>query len=624
MNKKIQIIKNNEGLFQIIDDKEGNLNSSIIQRVLKKFNSYFLDNNKLIFKEEITYVQIENIVNKLNAKLTKKGLNLIDMSSDVEDEIKRKKYYIDEQRDAGLTIKAKDSRWDAELESFSKIIANEISRPLKPDQERASFFLSKMKRAANFSVPGAGKTAMMYGVFAYLSSVAIDKVDKLFVVCPLNAFEAWKKEFVEVFGTKRNLFFMNLKDKRYNDDANIKIDWPNKNVIVINFEALPSRIDLINELLDERTMLVLDEVHRIKGIDGKRAKAALKLNKDVYYRYVLTGTPIPNGYKDVYNFLNILYPDEYATFFNWETNELNNIDVDEVNKKISPFFWRTNKLDLNVPKADDDILIEVAPSNAQKQLAEKIHKIETNTLSRYIRLIQASTNPSLLNKHINYSDLGLIDGESHQWDKSKGRIQEIENIGKNHYTTLPLNNISSPKFNKGIELIKQLISEGKKVLVWGMFVDTMYKIKSALLDNGIASQLVYGGTPKEDREDMIDEFRSGDIPVLISNPNTLGESVSLHQTVHDAIYFEYNFNLTFMLQSRDRIHRLGLPKNQYTRYYYLMTSGTIAESGYIDHSIYNKLKEKEKIMLDAIEGDLLVPEYTTDYLDEVKQIIEDE
>lgn len=622
MNNKIQIIKNDKGLFQLVDDDQDTLNNPIIQRTLRRFEPFFLDKDNMVLNEGITYVQIETILEKLNKKLAKKGLNAITLTSEVEQDIKSKKYYIDKQRDAGLTIKNKDPRWERELKYFSKIVSNEISRPLKPDQERASFFLSEMKRAANFSVPGAGKTAMMYGVFAYLSSSIINKVDKLFVVCPLNAFEAWRKEFIEVFGSKRKLSFMDLKDKRYSNDANIKLDWPNKNVVVINFESLPNRVDLINDLLDERTMLVLDEVHRIKGIKGKRAESALKLNKNVYYRYVLTGTPIPNGYKDIYNFLNILYPDEYSSFFNWTENELDSVDGDEVNEKISPFFWRTNKSDLNVPKVDNDILLEVNPSIEQQQLARKIHDIETNTLSRYIRLIQASTNPSLLSKHINYSDLGLIEGESNQWDKYKKNIQKKEDSEENRYNNIQLSNIPSPKFNKGIELIKQLVSEGKKVLVWGMFVDTMHKIQATLAADDIQSQLVYGGTPNENRESMIDEFRNGDIPVLISNPNTLGESVSLHQTVHDAIYFEYNFNLTFMLQSRDRIHRLGLPENQYTRYYYLMTNGTVAESGFIDHAIYERLKEKENIMMNAIEGDLLVPEYESDYLEEVKRIIE--
>lgn len=138
--------------------------------------------------------------------------------------------------------------------------------------------------------------------------------------------------------------------------------------------------------------------------------------------------------------------------------------------------------------------------------------------------------------------------------------------------------------------------------------------------------MIYGATRKEDRVALIDQFRDAEscINVLISNPNTLGESISLHQTVHDAIYFEYNFNLTFMLQSRDRIHRLGLSDNQYTRYYYLMTNGNAAESGFVDHAIYERLKEKEQIMLDAIEGDLLVPEYTDDYLEDVKRIIDGE
>lgn len=622
MRNQPEIIKNQNGNFQLIDDENQTLQSSVAQRKLKIFTPYFKDQEQMIFNDEVTYVQIEKLINSLNKRLDKKGFPTVKLSQKYQEFIKQSKYYIKEQSDAGLTIKDADHRWDKELADFCKVVGQEVSRPLKKEQERASFFLTKMKRAANFSVPGAGKTAMMYGAFAYLSSPKIDEVNRLLVVCPLNAFEAWRKEFVAVFGEKRQLNFMNLKDDRYKNQNNIKLDWPKKNVIVINFESLSSKLEVINELIDDKTMIVFDEVHRIKGTTSKRAKAALSLNKAPRYRYVLTGTPIPNGYKDIYNFLHIMYPDEYSKFFGWDVNELDNADPDEVNQKLGPFFWRTTKKDLNVPPAEADHLIEVDPSEPQLELAERIHEVEQSALARYIRLIQASTNPSLLRKNINYSDLGLIEGESREWDSNKAKIEKESQSENNQYIDLPLEQIQAPKFIKGIELTKKLVSQGKKVLIWAMFVDTMHKIQDALSDEGIKSTLVYGATPKSDREGMIDEFRNGDVQVLISNPNTLGESISLHQTVHDAIYFEYNFNLTFMLQSRDRIHRLGLPDDQYTRYYYLMTNGTAAESGFVDHAIYERLKEKEQVMLDAIEGDLLVPEYTDDYLEEVKRIID--
>lgn len=43
--------------------------------------------------------------------------------------------------------------------------------------------------------------------------------------------------------------------------------------------------------------------------------------------------------------------------------------------------------------------------------------------------------------------------------------------------------------------------------------------------------------------------------------------------------------------------------------------------GFIDSTVYRKLKDKEKVMLDAIDGQLLAPEYTDDYLQEVKDIV---
>ena len=616
------IIKNKDGLFQLLDDDHHTLETKAVQRGLAIFAPYFEDPDQRTFKEDLTYVQLLELVKKLNRRLQRKGLPEVQASNKFNQFVQQRQYYIKEQSQAGLTIKDGDPRWQHEFDNFKAVVSQEITRPLKPEQEKASFFMTIMKRAANFSVPGAGKTAMMYGTFAYLSSPRVNEVDKLLVVSPLNAFAAWRTEFEAVFGPKRKLHYLNMRDKKYNNNVGaIKHDWVQADVITINYESLQSKLNIINDLLDSKTMLVFDEVHRVKGVGGQRAKAALSLSQTPHYRYVLTGTPIPNGFRDIYNFLHLMYPDEYSSFFAWDLTTLNNIDPEDVNKKLSPFFWRTNKKDLHVPKPDPDIIKEVEPSKNQQMLSQAIYETENGTLATFIRLLQASTNPELLATNINYKELGLVDADSGVWDMQASTVEKENASSGDAYKKYDLAKVESPKFEMGIDLIDKLVSQGKKVLVWGMFVGTMQKITDTLNDMGIKTTLVYGATPKQDREGMINNFRTGDAQVLVSNPNTLGESISLHQTVHDAVYFEYNFNLTFMLQSRDRINRLGLPANQYTRYYYLMTKGDVAHMGFIDSTVYKKLKDKEKIMLDAIDGQLLVPEYTDDYLQEVKDIV---
>ena len=68
---------------------------------------------------------------------------------------------------------------------------------------------------------------------------------------------------------------------------------------------------------------------------------------------------------------------------------------------------------------------------------------------------------------------------------------------------------------------------------------------------------------------IINKFRNKELDVLITNPHTLAESISLHSVCHNAIYYEYSYNLVHLLQSKDRIHRLGLAEDQYTQYYFM-------------------------------------------------------
>ena len=63
-------------------------------------------------------------------------------------------------------------------------------------------------------------------------------------------------------------------------------------------------------------LLVFDEVHKVKAINGKQAGAALEISKYANYIIAMTGTPIPNTYLDIYNLLHIdIHANNILLFF---------------------------------------------------------------------------------------------------------------------------------------------------------------------------------------------------------------------------------------------------------------------------------------------------------------------
>lgn len=602
--------------------------------------SRFFEEDYSTIKKSTTYRDIERIIRVTEERAARKNIDVI-VSKAVSEYLLQYKYSIEKYKILGDVYKAElvDFPNDKKdfYKEFSEIVQSEVSRPLYEIHLRSAYFMYEMARAANFSVPGAGKTAMLLGVFAYLNRESApnnEKIDRLLVVSPLNAFDSWKREFEAVFGDKKELRSIDSQtSKDFNYD--LSVNWGVSNLVLVNYESLPKYFSKLDQNIDINTMLVFDEVHRVKKPQGTRAEKALELSQKPKFKYVLTGTPIPNSYQDIYNFLHILYGNEYNSYFGWDLGYLYNPkirQIKDINSKLYPFFWRTNKKDLNVPVAEDDYIEIVGASPEQLALAELIYSNEESSLAKLIRLIQASTNPALVNRKINYNELMCYDddGDIHTITEKEFNSLLYENGKKNSenlYSGLDLENMRSPKFDKGIELVQKLVNEGKKVLVWGIFVDTLYKITNTLKEKGIKVNLVYGGTNKLERKMLVDEFRDGDVQVLVSNPQTLGESISLHQTVHDAVYFEYNFNLTFMLQSRDRIHRLGLKEDQYTRYYYLQTASEYLDSyrpGYIDEKIYDRLKYKERLMYEAIDDKTLSIEYSENEILDAIKIIDEE
>lgn len=637
----------NKIIFILVDNKvirvdKTGINLTNTDRKLKKGKdlSPFFEEDNSVIKETTTYKDIERIIRVTEERAEKKSIDVI-VSKAVKEFLRRNKYAIEQYKIIGDIYKNDLNDFPSDkiesYEEFSRIVQSEVERPLYDLHLRAAYYEYEMSRVANFSVPGAGKTAMILGVFAFLNRQNMkenEKIQRILVISPLSAFESWKQEFKAVFGAKKQLYYIDSQSSK-NFEEELKLKWEISNLVLVNYESLPKYSSQLKKLLGDSTMLVFDEVHRIKNPSGVRAEAALDISRTPKFKYVLTGTPIPNSYQDIYNFLHILYANEYSSYFGWDTDFLKNPrvrQINEINEKLYPFFWRTNKDDLGVPKPDLDLLTVVKPSSEQLDLAEAIYYNETSSLAKLIRLIQASTNPSLVTEVISYKELissdegeGIKNISEDEFNKLLGSDSNKKN--DKQYSDLKVDSIISPKFIQGINIVEKLVSEGKKVLVWGIFVNTLKKITKSLRDKGIKTNLVYGGTDKSERVNLINDFRDGDIQVLVSNPQTLGEAISLHQTVHDAVYFEYNFNLTFLLQSRDRIHRLGLDSNQYTRYHYLQTedqSWSSYRPGFIDEKIYRRLKEKEKIMYDAIDNKDLSIEYDMDEIEEAIRIIDEE
>ncbi|MCG0714449.1 SNF2-related protein [Lactiplantibacillus plantarum] len=609
---------------------QNNLNEEIPEsRPLRRIKQDFLKDEILWhFKTGLSYSIIENQVIPRFEKLAERAHFNFVVADSVINYIENSRYEIDKISKQGIELKAQEPALKPRLDEFVKIVDQEVVRTLRPIQAWVSFYMMLMQRVGNFSVPGSGKTAMVYGTFAYLSAPSIHRVNKMVVCGPKSSFLAWKTEFNEVFGDKRDLNVLDVQSETFRTEDFYK-NVGQYNLILVNYESLPKYETALEQCIDTRTLLVFDEVHKLKGTEASRPKFAQPLADLANYKLALTGTPIPNGYVDIYNMLHLLYKDEYADYFGFSVNELLRSDgviAQEVNEKLYPFFWRVTKDDLGVPAPEPDHLMKYTATNEEQAVIDMLwQKYGHQPFKLYIRLIQMASNPALLRQAVSEELFVDKNGDN---DESETNLDfEFNQFMDDtpQYTDADLqllDNIqTSTKFEKSIETALDLIEQGKHPVVWAIFVNTIDKFTARIEQAGYKVAKIYGAVSAADREVMIQAFQAGEYDLLISNPHTLAESVSLHHISHDALYLEYSFNLTHMLQSRDRIHRLGLPDNVKTNYYYFQLCGQFDDRQPIDELIYDRLKEKRDLMNAAIEGKTLQPEFSVDERQEIESMM---
>ena len=559
-----------------------------------------------------------DLLRSLHDALAKRGY---EETNDDNSNAVLKKYYDEQKAFDDFSERARRIRNndcdELDFERFTDSVAKRLpGRQLYPLQLLSSYHLAFSQNAANFSVPGAGKTTVVYGAYAYLNGLPEDDrkyIGSLVIVGPLSSFQPWEDEYESCFETKPSVVrldgSMSLTEKK-----NYLLKGNPADITLVSYGSLDSIRSFLAAFLEtNNSMLVVDEAHKIKNTTGGIwATAALSLATHANSRVVLTGTPAPNGYEDLYNLFEFLWPRRNVS--NFQVNQLADMSRNEDDERIprllsniEPYYLRIRKSDLDLPPVDNKPLQAVAMSPLHRQIYNELEymyiegligadfddlRARNNAFAKTIRLMQAATNPiTLLKAHASDdNDLTLTDG----------LIELIKHFAN---TEIPV------KFQVGREIIEQCVRKGEKIIVWTHFVSTLESMKEYLESAGINAKTLFGGTPtgeycEEDeetlqtREAIIKEFNdpNSDLNVVIANPAAVSESISLHHACHSALYLERGFNAAQYLQSRDRIHRYGLSGDTVTTYYKLACRDSI------DEVVDERLTLKEERMMRIVES----------------------
>jgi hypothetical protein len=585
------------------------------------------DNSKIVLlKDEFSD---SDFLYRFQKSITKK-LKPINIEFDtafndvIEKEISEQQEFIDFSNEAQEIW---ENKYDVEdFGKFCNIIEQKLSnRRLYKLQALSAYHMSFSQNSCNFSVPGAGKTSIVYSTYAYLNSLKENSnkfVNKLLIIGPPSSFKPWEDEYYECFGETVNSFRINGEVPITIKKDTLKgITNEDFELYLITYQSVPS---LIEELLiflkkeANNVMLVCDEAHKFKSLDGIWASNILNLAKWAKSRIILTGTPVPNGYEDLYNIFKFIYPERNVTGFRPDflkglTQNPIQSNINQLIDNIKPFFVRIKKSNLNLPDFTNHPIIENQLSELESDVYDRLETAISNNTndgnkqSLHFRMIQSCNNLNLLNK-------SLLSFEEENFELFDSKLMLEDVLGNNLSEKIKnLNSYYIPSKHIIVKnLVLDIVRTNGKVVLWGIFIDSIKRLHKYLESCGLKGGYVIGETKKKSktnnedditRENIINSFKNSELDYIISNPVVLGESISLHKVCHNAIYFEQWYAAAPYVQSRDRIHRVWLDDdmNQIsyeTNYYHIISNRRT------DSDIHNRVQSKFRRMMDVIEHDI--------------------
>lgn len=410
---------------------------------------------------------------------------------------------------------------------------------------------------------GLGKTLQVISALVYLRENNKLREPAL-VVCPTSLLYNWKKE-IERFAPSLSYQVYHGPQRRL--DAR-------KDIVITSYGTVRT-----DDKIGKRKwgLVVVDEAQNIKNPQAKQTKNLKGLKSEL--RIAMTGTPIENSLQDLWSIMDFLVHgylgswNSFAERFARPIQRYGDSSRRELLRKaISPLVLRRLKSDPGVApdlpeKIEKDYFCPLTPEQASLYQA---------TLEREFQVIKGSSGIQRKG-----AVLALIT-----------KLKKICNHPAHFNPLLSPDPANSGKTKALLPIIGEVISAGESVLVFTQFREmALFLERMIYQEMEISPLLLHGGVSVSKRSDMVETFRSGDVPVAIFTLKTGGVGLNLEKATH-VVHFDLWWNPAVETQATDRAHRIG--QTSRVMIHRLMSKGTLEEK--INDLLLRKKKLAEDIL----------------------------
>ena len=440
------------------------------------------------------------------------------------------------------------------------------AKPWKPHpyQKKAVKFLLERPCAGLFLDPGLGKTSITLGALKVLKSKGMMK--RALVIAPLRVVHAvWPAEvekWTDFEGLRVSILHGKDKEKNLKQDADL---------YVINPEGLNWLLSSTRFKALSPDILIIDESSKFKHPRTSRFKMLKTVLPKFARRWILTGTPAPNGLMDLFGQAYIMdlgkslgkyithYRMEYFTpldrmGFKWVPKEGTE---ERIYEQLRPYVLRLAAEDyLDLPKMIVN-KIEVELPTAARRVYDEMEKELLTTLDSGELLTAPSASAAYI-KCRQIASGGLYKATGPEEQPLLKRDSWVK--------------IHDAKTEALVDLVDEL--QGSPLLVGYYFTHDLYRIQEAL---GKDIPYIGGGVSAAKTSEIVRAWNNKEIPVLLGHPASMGHGLNMQGAGNHVAFYSEDYDLELYEQFIKRVLRQG-NKLSHVYVHLIIAKGTIDEA----------------------------------------------